>query len=344
MAISTEGRMSIRQGTSFFSRLHSPSTDVHFFFSQSIWIVPNRVEPIVRHSPRFIRSTVPNEVIWAGAVFESVEVAGNGFNLDSSEHERIVLLFFSRILFDRPVDTESSPSVPSQFTDKYVFTVDIERHVLLLLVLPSRPVLWRLSSRPELVESYRLHSHLHVHGHTRALAHHLQSKSSNRIHYDDSFDHVYKKSSSSSSVTRSSIELDHPYACSPDRINRALRTLMEPQPPSPSTSPPLPSSSPLTTAEQMMLISTPPTPPPSAHGEPSQPPSNDFTKTTYVLSPNPPFFSPHRQSYVIPSTSSSSSPTSSTCALVQFVQLHRILPNNKTHSFVSSTPVTPLDS
>ena len=30
----------------------------------------------------------------------------------------------SRILFDRPVDTESSPSVPSQFTDKYVLIVD----------------------------------------------------------------------------------------------------------------------------------------------------------------------------------------------------------------------------
>jgi len=226
-----------------------------------------------------------------------------------------------RILFDRTIDTESSPSVASQFTDK--------------------PVLWRLSSRPELVESYHLHSHLHVHGHTRSLAHHFQSKSSNRIHYDDSFDNVYRKSSSPSS--RSSIELDHPYACSSSHINRALRTLMEPQPPSPSSSPPLPSSSPLTTAEQMMLISTPPTPPPSAHGEPTQQSSNDFTKT-YVLSPNPTFFSPHRQSYVIPSTSSNSSSTSPTCALVQFVQLHRILPSNKTHSFVSSTPVTPLDS
>jgi len=172
----------------------------------------------------------------------------------------------------------------------------------------------------------------------------------------------------------SSIELDHPYSCSSRRVNQALRTLAEPQPPSPSSSPPISSSNSISTQQQMMLISTPPTPPPSStinnneidinQQEQSEEEQRQqfYTKSssTFVLSPTTPFFPSHHQSYIIPSTppppppssSSTSQPSSpvptkqtpSSCGLVQLVQLHRIHPPTKTHKFASSTPVTTSDS
>lgn len=226
-----------------------------------------------------------------------------------------------------------------------------------------RPVLWRVSSRPELSEAYRSHTHLQVHEHTTSLAHHLHSKSSSAIQLNDSFYHVNNHSSSSSETggkyrRPSSIELDHPYACSSNHIDRALRTLVEPQPPSPSSSPPPPplsSTPPMSTAQQIMLISTPPTPPPSSsidlssQEQEQQQSTGVFTKSSsaYVLSPSTSFFPGHHHSYVIPSTPASlaGAPSkSSSCALVQFVQLHRMLPSTKTHTFTSSTPVTTFDS
>ena len=132
-------------------------------------------------------------------------------------------------------------------------------------------MLWRLSSRPLLKESYRLHSHLTVKDHTMSLAHHYQSKSSanSSIHFNDSIYHVNNSLSLNTSgkyppLSSSSIELDHPYSCSSRRVSQALRTLAEPQPPSPSSPPPLSSSNSISTSQQMMLIATPPTPPPSS--------------------------------------------------------------------------------
>jgi len=153
-----------------------------------------------------------------------------------------------------------------------------------------------------------------------------------------------------------SIELDHSYSCSSYRVNEALRTLIEPEPPSPSVSPPLPPSLPSTisisTPQQIMLISTPPTPPPlsminnneidSSQQQQQQQPFYTKSSSTYVLSPSTPFFPSHHHSHVVPSTPPPPSP--SPCALVQFVQLHRILPPTKTHTFGSSTPVTTSDS
>ena len=241
-------------------------------------------------------------------------------------------------------------------------------HLILLsrfaLFYCIRPVLWRVSSRPELGEAYHSHSHLQVHDHTTSLAHHLHSKSSSSIHLNDSFYHVNNHSSSLSSESGgksrrpSSIELDHPYACSSNHIHRALRTLIEPRPPSPSSSPPPPplsSTPPMSTAQQIMLISTPPTPPPTSSTdlssqEQEQQATGVYTKSssTYVLSPSTSFFPGHHHSYVIPSGTPASlagpPSKSSSCALVQFVQLHRMLPSTKTHSFASSTPVTTFDS
>jgi hypothetical protein len=247
-------------------------------------------------------------------------------------------------------------------------------------------VLWRLSSQPSLKESYRLHSHLTVKDHTMSLAHHYQSKSSSNssIYLNDSLYHVNNCLSLNTGgkhrpLSSSSIELDHPYSCSSRRVSQALRTLAEPQPPSPSSPPPpLSSSNTISTPQQMMLISTPPTPPPSStinnneidisqqeqSEQQQQQHQQFFTKSssTFVLSPTTPFFPSHHQSYVIPSTppppsQQSSSPltvqpsspvptkqTPSSCGLVQLVQLHRIHPPTKTHKFASSTPVTTSDS
>jgi hypothetical protein len=221
----------------------------------------------------------------------------------------------------------------------------------------DKPVLWHISSNPSLTESYHLHSHLTVHNHTTSLAHHYQSKSSslNSIYLNDSFYHVNNSSPSLSFNTGGkykpeSIELDHSDSCSLHRANHALRTLVEPQPPSPSTSPPLPPSLPSTTSisvpQQIMLISTPPTPPPSSSSmmnsneiDSSQQQQPFYTKSSsaYVLSPSTPYFPSHHHSTPPPSSPSS-------CALVQFVQLHRILPSTKTHNFASTTPVTTSDS
>ena len=240
-------------------------------------------------------------------------------------------------------------------------------------------MLWRLSSRPSLKESYRLHSHLTVNDHTNSLAHHCQSKSSGRsaVYLNDSFyrvnnslaHHTGGKYPPSSSLS-SSVELDHPYSCSSRRVSQALRTLAEPLPPSPSSSPPpVSSTNSITAPQQMMLLSTPPTPPPSSTANNNEMDINQpeqsveeqqqfYTKSssTFVLSPTTPFFPPHHPSYVIPSSPSpSSSPsqsstavstkqTPSSCGLVQLVQLHRIHPPTKTHKFASSTPVTTSDS
>ena len=223
-----------------------------------------------------------------------------------------------------------------------------------------RPVLWRLSSRPLSKDSSRLHSYLTVNDHTMSLAHHQQSKSTRNLSISLPTGGKYPPSSS--------IELDHPYSCSSRRVNQALCTLVEPQPPSPSSSPPLSSSNSISTSQQMMLLSTPPTPPPSStinnneidlnqqeHADDQQ----FFTKTssTFVLSPTTPCFATHHRSYVIPptppppppssSTSSSTTTTSSpssSCSLVQLVQLHCMHPPTQTHNFASSTPVTTSDS
>jgi hypothetical protein len=226
-------------------------------------------------------------------------------------------------------------------------------------------VLWQLSSRPSLTESYHSHSHLTVHNHTKSLAHHYQSKSSasGSIYLNNSFYHANNSNPSSLLNTggkhKPSIELYHPYSCSSDRVNQALCTLVEPQPPSPSTSPPpfpsLSSTTPISTPQQIMLISTPPTPPPSSltnnndidNSQQQQQPFYTKSSSTYVLSQSTPFFPSHHHSYVIPSTPPPPPPSSqspSSCALVQFVQLHRILPPTKTHNFASSTPVTTSDS
>ncbi len=225
-------------------------------------------------------------------------------------------------------------------------------------------MLWHLSSRPSLSESYYLHSHLTVHDHTTSLAHHYLSKSSslNSLDFNDPFYHVNNSNSSLTLNTggkhrpSASIELDHPYSCSSRRVNQALYTLVEPQPPSPSTSPlpppSLPSTTPISTPQQIMLISTPPTPPPSSstmHNneidssqQQQQQPFYTKSSSTYVLSQSTPFCPSYHHSHVVPSTPPPSSPSS--CALVQFVQLHRILPTTKTHNFASSTPVTTSDS
>ncbi|CAF3510723.1 unnamed protein product [Adineta steineri] len=275
-----------------------------------------------------------------------------------------------RLLYDRHTEQENKELTDETF---------LASHII------NKPVLWRLSSRPLLKESYRLHSYLTVKDHTMSLAHHYQSKSSanSSIHLNDSLYHVNNSLSLNTGgkhppTSSSSIELDHPYSCSSRRVNQALRTLAEPQPPSPSSPPPLSSSNSISTSQQMMLISTPPTPPPSStinnndidmsQQEQSEQQQQFFTKSSsFVLSPTTPFFSPHQPSYVIPSTpplpaSSSSqqsasssltiqpsSPvptkqTPSSCGLVQFVQLHRIHPPTNTHKFASSTPVTTSDS
>jgi hypothetical protein len=251
-----------------------------------------------------------------------------------------------RLLYDRHIEQENNDSMiePISYssTIKSYFT--------------DKPVLWDLSSQSSLTESYRLHSHLTVHDHTKSLIRHYQSKSSNSIYLNDSFYHVNNFNSSLSLNTggkqKSSelIEFNPLYSCSSDRVNQALNTLIEPRPPSPSTSPPLPSTNPISTSQQIMLISTPPTPPPSStminnneidtSQQQQQQPFYTKSSSTYVLSPSTPYY----QSHVVPSTSPPppSSPTS--CALVQFVQLHRIHPSTKTHNFASSTPVTTFDS
>lgn len=215
-------------------------------------------------------------------------------------------------------------------------------------------MLWDLSSQSSLTESYRLHSHLTVDDHTKSLIRHYQSKPSNSIYLNDSFYHVNNSNPSLSINTggkekpSESIEFNPLNSCSSMRVNQALNTLIEPRPPSPSTSPPLlPSTNSISTSEQIMLISTPPTPPPSTminnneidSSQQQQQPFYTKSSSTYVLSPSTPYY----QSHVVPSTSPPPSSPSS-CALVQFVQLHRILPTTKTHNFASSTPVTTSDS
>ncbi|UJR21156.1 hypothetical protein I4U23_024255 [Adineta vaga] len=260
-----------------------------------------------------------------------------------------------RLLYDRRIEQENNDSIdetiPSLSTVKSHFT--------------DKSVLWQLSSQPALTESYTLHSHLNVQNHTISLAHHYQSKSttSNAIHLNNSFDHVNNLNSLIESNTdgkhkpSTSIELDHSYSCSSRHVNQALLTLVEPEPPSPSTSPLppllLPSTTAISTPQQIMLISTPPTPPSSSSSlmihnndiessqqqQQQQPFYNKSSSTSYVLSQSTPYFPSH----IVPSTPPPSSPSSS-CALVQFVQLHRILPTTKTHSFASSKPVTTSDS
>ena len=187
-----------------------------------------------------------------------------------------------------------------------------------------RPVVWRLSSRPALKESYRLHSHLTVKDHTMSLAHHYRSKTPfNAIFLNDSLYHANKSDFASlppadgKQPLSTSIQLDHPYSCSSRRVNQALRTLAEPQPPSPSSSPSpppsLPPSNSLSTPQQMILISTPPTPPPSSmmnnnemdlsqqqHADQQQ----FYTKSSsaFILSPSTSFFPSNHHSYMIPST------------------------------------------
>ena len=219
-----------------------------------------------------------------------------------------------------------------------------------------RSVLWNVSAHPSLNESYRFHSHLTVEDHTISLVHHYQSKSSHTICLDDSFYHVNNSHPFSSinnttgkSKPSESIEFNQSYSCSFDRVHQALTTLIEPQPPSPTTSPPLPpATNSLQTSEQIILISTPPTPPPpltminNSEIDPTQQEQPFYTKssTTYVLSPSTPYYPAH----VVPSTSPPPPSSPSSCALVQYVQLHRILPSTKSHNYTSTTPVTSFDS
>lgn len=271
-----------------------------------------------------------------------------------------------RLLYDRHVEQENK-----DFTSN---SSDVS-HII------DKPILWRLSSRPDLKDSYRLHSHLTVEDHTRSLAHHYQSKStSDSFELNDEFYHHHHVNTSPSA---SSIELDHPYSCSSRHIHQALRTLSEPTPPSPSSSPspplPLTSSHSITPVQQMILISTPPTPPPSSSSTSNQmdidgsphsqmhdaDASHFYTKSSsaFILSPTPSFFPSNQPtSYLLPSGSPTSttvvasspnasgqpsSPISSksSCARVQFVQMHRIHhPPSAPHPFASSTPVTTSDS
>ncbi len=212
-----------------------------------------------------------------------------------------------------------------------------------------------------------------------SLAHHYNSKSSanSSIHLNDSIYHVNNCLSLNTGgkyppSLSSSIELDHPYSCSSRHVSQALRTLAEPQPPSPSSPSPLSSSNSISTSQQLMPISTPPTPPPSStindnemdisQQEESEQQQQFYIKSssTFVLPPATSFFPSHHQSYVIPSTPTPPPPpssltvqpsspvatkqTPSSCGLVQLVQLHRIHPPTKTHKFASSTPVTTSDS
>ncbi|CAF3404982.1 unnamed protein product [Rotaria sp. Silwood1] len=260
-----------------------------------------------------------------------------------------------RLLYDRHIEQENNDCM----NEIHSFSSTTKSH------FTDKPILWYVSSQSSLTESYHLHSHLTVHDHTTSLAHHYQTKSSSSstsssIHLNDSFYHVNNSNPSLSYNIHGkhrpsiSIELDHPYSCSSRRVNQALRTLVEPQLPSPSPSPP--PMTPIYTPQQMMLISTPPTPPPPPQSSSSSSMINNhkidssqqqsfYTKSSssaYVLSPSTPFFPSHHHSHVIPSTPPP--PTPSSCALVQFVQLHRILPSTKTHNFASSTPVTTSDS
>ncbi|CAF0922089.1 unnamed protein product [Rotaria sordida] len=259
-----------------------------------------------------------------------------------------------RLLYDRHIEQENNNSM----NEIHNFSLTSKSH------FTDKPILWYVSSQPSLTDSYHLHSHLTVHDHTTSLAHHYQSKSStssSSIHLNDSFYHVNNSNPSLSLNINGkhrpsiSIELDHPYSCSSRYVNQALRTLVEPQLPSPSPSPPPITS--ISTSQQMMVISTPPTPPPlpplsssssmiNNHkidsSQQQQQPFYTKSSSTYVLSPSTPFFPSHHHSHVIPSTSPPSTPSS--CGLVQFVQLHRILPPTKPHNFASSTPVTTSDS
>lgn len=273
----------------------------------------------------------------------------------------------------------------SHITNKYVShsATNQPRH---RLASRCRPVLWRLSARPSLKESYRLHSYLTVKDHTMSLAHHYHSRASvdSCIHVDESLDDDARSSFALHTggkyppLSSSSIELDHPYSCSSRRVSQALRTLAEPQPPSPSSPPPLSASNSMSTSQQMMLIPTPLTPPPSSMinngdidiSQADAPDQQQFhakssTLSSFILSPATQFFAAHPQPYVMsptstaappPATSSSSSSTMqpsspmsskqtpSSCGLVQLVQLHRIHPPTNTHKFASSTPVTTSDS
>ncbi|UJR28328.1 hypothetical protein I4U23_009570 [Adineta vaga] len=226
-----------------------------------------------------------------------------------------------RLLYDRHIEQENKDLIDETFLSSHI---------------TNKPVLWRLSSRPTLKDSYRLHSYLTVKDHTMSLAHHYHSKSSvnSSIHFNDSLYDVNNSLSLNTGGKQppslslsSSIELDHPYSCSSRRVSQALRTLAEPQPPSPSSPPPLSSSNSISTTQQMMLMSTPPTPPPSStinnndidisqqdQSEQQQFYTKSSTISSFVLSPGTQFFSSHHQSYVIPSTlpppsSSSSSPS-----------------------------------
>ncbi|CAF0927794.1 unnamed protein product [Rotaria sp. Silwood1] len=257
-----------------------------------------------------------------------------------------------RLLYDRHIEQENKDLTDETFLSSHI---------------TDKPVLWRLSSRPLLKESYRLHSYLTVNNHTMSLAHHYQSKSSNNssIYLNNSsydINNTLTLNTNDKNPSSFSIELDHPYSCSSRHINQTLSTLTEPQPPSPSSPPPLSSTNSISTSQQMMLISTPPTPPPSStinnhdidiskQEQTEQQQHQIYTKSssTYVLSPTTPVFPSHHPSYVIPSTPppSSSVPTKQTpssCGLVQLVQLHRIHAPTKTHKFASSTPVTTSDS
>ncbi|CAF0960249.1 unnamed protein product [Rotaria sp. Silwood1] len=265
-----------------------------------------------------------------------------------------------RLLYDRHIEQENKDLTDETF---------LSSHITDKYVLNQKPVLWRLSSRPLLKESYRLHSYLTVNNHTMSLAHHYQSKSSNNssIYLNNSsydINNTLTLNTNDKNPSSFSIELDHPYSCSSRHINQTLSTLTEPQPPSPSSPPPLSSTNSISTSQQMMLISTPPTPPPSStinnhdidiskqeQTEQQQQQHQIYTKSssTFVLSPTTPVFPSHHPSYVIPSTPppSSSVPTKQTpssCGLVQLVQLHRIHAPTKTHKFASSTPVTTSDS
>ena len=216
----------------------------------------------------------------------------------------------------------------SHFTDKYEFDRSLRVNLSIENVdfYSLRPIVWRLSSRPALKESYRLHSHLTVQDHTRSLARDFHSKSSlNSIYLDDTCYHVNKYPDSASLHTggkyrpsSTCIELDHSYSCSSRHVNQALCTLAEPQPPSPSSSPSPPlslsSNNVVSIPQQMILMSTPPTPPPSSTNNnnemdmsPQQQidPQQLYTKSSsaFILSPSTPSFPTHANACTILSTS-----------------------------------------
>ncbi|CAF0744148.1 unnamed protein product [Didymodactylos carnosus] len=177
-----------------------------------------------------------------------------------------------RLLYDRRLPKESSKSIP-----------ETKQH------FAEKPILWRMSAKPDLANDYKLHSHLTVNDHDLDLSRkHLTNKSRTIIRvvndtltslYSETNDSTYSVIDPSISTTeifypslssneslldeerkKSFIELDHPYSCTSKRVIQALKTLS-----STSASSSTHFSSTTTLSPLALSIDTPPTPPPTDH-------------------------------------------------------------------------------